>query len=41
MLNCLWVVTEQGSVTDSEVYLDLVHNAARSRSWYRVPAGVQ
>ncbi len=39
MLNCLWAVTEQGSVPYSEVYLDVVHNAARSRSWLRVPAG--
>ena len=39
MLNCLWAVTEQGSVPYSEVYLDVVHNAARSRSWFRVPAG--
>ena len=31
MLNCLWAVTEQGSVPYSEVYLDVVHNAARSR----------
>jgi molybdopterin/thiamine biosynthesis adenylyltransferase len=38
MLNCLWAVTEQGSVPYSEVYLDVVHNAARSRSWFRVPA---
>ena len=41
MLNCLWAVTEQGSVPSSEVYLDVVHNAARSRSWFRVPAGAQ
>jgi GH25 family lysozyme M1 (1,4-beta-N-acetylmuramidase) len=39
MLNCLWAVTEQGSVPYSEVYLDVVHNVARSRSWFRVPAG--
>ena len=32
MLNCLWAVTEQGSVPYSEVYLDVVHNAARSRA---------
>ena len=38
MLNCLWAVIEQGSVPYSEVYLDVVHNAARSRSWFRVPA---
>ena len=41
MLNCLWAVTEQGSVPYSEVYLDVVHNAARSRSWFRVPDGAQ
>lgn len=41
MLNCLWAVTEQGSVPYSEVYLDVVHNAARSRSWFHVPAGAQ
>ena len=41
MLNCLWAVSEQGSVPYSEVYLDVVHNAARSRSWFRVPAGAQ
>ena len=39
MLNCLWAVIEQGSVPYSEVYLDVVHNAARSRSWFRVPTG--
>ena len=39
MLNCLWAVIEQGSVPYSEVYLDVIHNAARSRSWFRVPAG--
>ena len=38
MLNCLWAVLEQGSVPYSEVYLDVVHNVARSRSWFRVPA---
>lgn len=41
MLNCLWQITEQGSVPYSEVYLDVIHNAARSRSWFRVPAGAQ
>ena len=41
MLNCLWAVTEQGSVPYSGVYLDVVHNAARSGSWFRVPAGAQ
>jgi len=39
MLNCLWQISERGSVPYSEVYLDVVHNAARSRSWFRVPAG--
>ena len=37
MLNCLWAVLEQGSVPYSEVYLDVVQNAARSRPWFRVP----
>ncbi len=32
MLNCLGAVTEQGSISYSEVYLDVIHNAARSRS---------
>ncbi|HEV8054188.1 MAG: ThiF family adenylyltransferase [Chloroflexi bacterium] len=41
MLNCLWAVTEQGSVPYSEVYLDVVQNAMRSRSWLRVAAGTQ
>ena len=41
MLNCLWAVTEQGSVPYSEVYLDVIHNAARSHSWFRVPAGAR
>ena len=41
MLNALWAVIEQGSVPYSEVYLDVVHNAARSRSWFRVPDGAQ
>jgi molybdopterin/thiamine biosynthesis adenylyltransferase len=35
MLNCLWAVLEQGSVSYSEVYLDVVANAMRSRSWLR------
>jgi len=39
MLSCLWQISERGSVPYSEVYLDVVHNAARSRSWFRVPAG--
>ena len=41
MLNCLWAVLEQGRVPYSEVYLDVVQNAARSRPWFRVPAGAQ
>ncbi len=41
MLDCLRAVTEQGSVPYSEVYLDVVHNAARSRSWFRVPVGAR
>jgi hypothetical protein len=35
MLNCLWAVLERGSVSYSEVYLDVVANAMRSRSWLR------
>ncbi|MEX2135361.1 MAG: ThiF family adenylyltransferase [Chloroflexota bacterium] len=35
MLNCLWAVLERGSVSYSEVYLDVVTNAMRSRSWLR------
>ncbi len=35
MLNCLWVVLEHGSVSYSEVYLDVIANAMRSRSWFR------
>jgi molybdopterin/thiamine biosynthesis adenylyltransferase len=41
MLSCLWQINERGSVPYSEVYLDAVQNAARSRSWFRVPAGAQ
>ena len=41
MLSCLWQLSETGSVPYSEVYLDVVHNAARSRSWFRVPDGAQ
>ena len=37
MLNALWQVVEQGSVPYSEVFLDVIQNAARSRSWFRVP----
>jgi len=35
MLNCLWAVLEHGSVSYSEVYLDVISNAMRSRSWLR------
>jgi molybdopterin/thiamine biosynthesis adenylyltransferase len=35
MLNCLWTVLERGSVDYSEVYLDVVANVMRSRSWLR------
>ncbi|MBA3688491.1 MAG: ThiF family adenylyltransferase [Chloroflexi bacterium] len=35
MLNCLWAVLERGSVSYSEVYLDVVANAMTSRSWLR------
>jgi molybdopterin/thiamine biosynthesis adenylyltransferase len=35
MLNCLWAVLEHGSVSYSEVYLDVIANAMRSRSWLR------
>ncbi len=35
MLNCLWSVLERGSVSYSEVYLDVIANAMRSRSWLR------
>jgi molybdopterin/thiamine biosynthesis adenylyltransferase len=35
MLNCLWAVLERGSVPYSEVYLDVIANAMRSRSWFR------
>jgi molybdopterin/thiamine biosynthesis adenylyltransferase len=38
MLNCLWAVCETGSAPYSEVYLDVVQNAARPRRWLR--AGV-
>jgi hypothetical protein len=41
MLACLWQITERGSVLYSEVYLDAIQNAARSRSWFRVPDGAQ
>ncbi len=35
MLNCLWTVLERGSVSYSEIYLDVVANAMRSHSWLR------
>jgi hypothetical protein len=38
MLNCLWSICENGSAPYSEVYLDVVQNAARPRRWFR--AGV-
>ncbi|MCZ7537430.1 MAG: ThiF family adenylyltransferase [Acidimicrobiia bacterium] len=41
MLSCLWRLLERGSVPYSEVYLDTVQCAMRSRSWFRVPAGAQ
>ncbi len=39
MLSCLWQLTETGSVPYSEVYLDTVQCAMRSRSWVRSVAG--
>jgi hypothetical protein len=41
MLSCLWQLTETGSVPYSEVYLDTVQCAMRSRRWFRVPEGAQ
>ena len=41
MLNALWQVVERGSVPYSEVFLDVIQNAARSRSWFRVADGAQ
>jgi len=41
MLSCLWQLTETGSVPYSEVYLDTVQCAMRSRRWIRVPEGAQ
>ena len=35
MLNCLWSICENGSAPYSEVYLDVVQNAARPRRWFR------
>ena len=40
-LACLWQLSGLGSIPYSEVYLDAIQNAARSRSWFRVPAGAQ
>lgn len=36
MLNATWAVIETGSVPYSEVYLDVVANAARPRRWLRL-----
>ena len=41
MLSCLWQLSETGSVPYSEVYLDTVQCAMRSRRWFRVPEGAQ
>jgi len=41
MLSCLWQLLETGSVPYSEVYLDTVQCAMRSRSWFRVAAGAR
>jgi molybdopterin/thiamine biosynthesis adenylyltransferase len=41
MLSCLWQLLERGSVPYSEVYLDTVQCAMRSRPWFRVAAGAQ
>ena len=41
MLSCLWQISERGSVPYSEVYLDTVQCAMRSRRWFRVPAGAR
>ena len=41
MLNALWQVVESGSVPYREVFLDVIQNAARSRSWFRVRDGAQ
>jgi molybdopterin/thiamine biosynthesis adenylyltransferase len=41
MLSCLWQLSETGSVPYSEVYLDAVQCAMRSRRWVRVPEGAQ
>jgi len=35
MLNCLWSICETGSAPYSEVYLDVVQNAARPHRWFR------
>ena len=36
MLNGIWAVLETGSVPYSEVYLDVVANAASTRRWFRL-----
>lgn len=36
MLNGIWAVLETGSVPYSEVYLDVVANAATTRRWFRL-----
>lgn len=36
MLNSIWAVLETGSVPYSEVYLDVVANAATTRRWFRL-----
>ena len=41
MLSCIWQLSETGSVPYSEVYLDTVQCAMRSRRWLRVPEGAQ
>lgn len=41
MLSCLWQLLERGSVPYSEVYLDTLQCAMRSRRWFRAPAGAQ
>jgi len=41
MLNCLWAVIEHGSPPYSEVFLDVIANAARPRRWFRLRPGEQ
>lgn len=41
MFGCLWQLLERGSVPYSELYLDLVQGAMRSRSWFRLRPGEQ